>query len=92
MSDDARNKVLDALGYGSLENARDISRLHLRKAEKENVLLLTKEVEADGYDDHALHIAEHTRALLSGGERDDAVKERMLRHLEAHRAKRSQTE
>ena len=92
MSDDARNKVLDALGYGSLENARDISRLHLRKAEKENVLLLTKEVEADGYDDHALHIAEHTRALLSGGERDDAVKERMLRHLEAHRTKRSQTE
>ena len=85
MTDDTRNKVLDALGYGSFENARDISRLHLRKAEKENVQLARQDVEVDRYDDHDLHITEHIRALLSGGENDEAVKERTLRHLAKHR-------
>lgn len=87
LSDDMRNKVLEALGYGSFENARDISALHLKKAETENVMLAQRDVQADDYDDHDLHITEHTRALLSGGERDSATKERILRHLESHRRK-----
>lgn len=91
MTDDTRNKVLDALGYGSFEAARDISRLHLRKAEKENAQLMQEDVAADGYDDHELHLAEHTRALLSGGENDEAVKSRILRHIEQHRNMRSVT-
>ena len=86
-SDDTRNKVLEALGYGSFENARDISALHLKKAERENVLLAQRDVIADDYDDHALHITEHTRALLSGGEANEATKERIMRHLETHRRK-----
>ncbi len=90
ISDDARNKVLDALGYGSFEMARDISHLHIQKAERENTLLAQREVEADTYDDHALHIAEHTRALLSGGEEDGSLKERIVRHLESHRQKQGE--
>ncbi len=87
LSDDARNKVLDALGYGSFENARDISALHIRKAERENVELAHGEVEADEYDDHDLHVTEHLRALLSGAEQDAATKERIVRHLRSHRRK-----
>lgn len=86
-SDDTRNRVLEALGYGSFENARDISHLHLKKAERENLELAQRDVEADDYDDHALHRAEHVRALLSGGERDEAVRGRILRHLASHREK-----
>lgn len=85
-SDAMRNKLLDALGYGSFENARDISDLHLKKAERENISLKERGVDADTYDDHGLHIAEHTRALLSGGEEDGAYKERILAHLASHRA------
>ncbi len=85
-SDEMRNKLLNALGYGSFENARDISDLHIKKAERENVLLRERAVDADSYDDHALHIAEHTRSLLSGGEEDKAYKENLLKHLAAHRA------
>lgn len=85
LSDETRNRVLEALGYGSFENARDISHLHLKKAERENVTLRTQACEADDYDDHELHIVEHTRALLSGGEEDGAVKDRILRHIEDHR-------
>ncbi len=82
---DTRNRVLEALGYGSLENARDISSLHLKKAERENLTLAQHDVEADEYDDHALHIAEHMRFLLSGGEENKAVKERVMRHIRSHR-------
>ncbi len=89
-SDDTRNKLLDALGYGSFENARDISRLHLRKAERENVALKEGDAAADEYDDHALHICEHTRALLSGGEEDAATKERIVRHIAEHRKRQAE--
>ncbi|MGN0822793.1 MAG: hypothetical protein ACI4NG_03375 [Candidatus Gallimonas sp.] len=85
LSDDTRNKLLEALGYGSFENARDISRLHVKKAERENVLLAQRDVEAATYDDHELHVTEHTRALLSGGEDTEATRERIMRHLESHR-------
>ena len=78
LSDETRARVLDALGYGSFENARDVSHLHLKKAERENV-------EAAVYDDHRLHIAEHVRALLSGGEEDGEVRERIARHIASHR-------
>lgn len=87
LSDDTRNRVLEALGFGTFENARDISRLHLRKAERENLMLAQQDVEADEYDDHALHRAEHVRALLSGGEKDETLRARILRHLASHREK-----
>ncbi len=86
LSDDTRNKILDAFGYGSLENARDITHLHLRKAERENIVLRERGVEPDEYDDHAVHITEHTRALLSGGEDDETIKARLAAHIRAHRA------
>ncbi len=87
ISDDTRNRVLEALGFGSFENARDISHLHLKKAERENLALAHGDVEADEYDDHALHRAEHVRALLSGGEQDSALRARIVRHLASHREK-----
>ena len=86
LSDDTRNKILDAFGYGSLENARDITHLHLRKAERENIDLRERDAEPDEYDDHAVHITEHTRALLSGGEGDQIIKARLAAHIRAHRA------
>lgn len=87
LSGETRSRVLESLGYGTLDSARDVSHLHLKKAERENVLLRTGDAEADEYDDHALHIAEHTRALLSGGEETPAVKERYLKHILSHRRK-----
>ena len=85
LSDETRARVLDALGYGSFENAKDVSHLHIKKAERENVLLEEAEVQAAAYDDHALHVAEHVRALLSGRENDEAVRGRIERHIASHR-------
>ncbi len=87
LTEEVRLKVLDSLGYGSFEAARGISKLHLRKAEKENIRLESEEFEADDYDDHKLHITEHTRALLSGGEENETVKAHIAKHIASHRAK-----
>lgn len=88
LSEENRNRILEAFGFGSYENARDISSLHIAKAGEENLGMKERETEPDSYDDHELHIKEHIRFLLSeefkkcGSER---VKARFLSHIEKHK-------
>lgn len=81
-------KILDMLGYGSFENAQDLTSLHLNKAAEENLKFGSGEIEVDEYDDHELHISEHTRYLLSGeisGRDKQITKENAIRHLRKHK-------
>ena len=84
-----KHRILDAFGFGSYENARDISSLHIEKAGEENVEMKGGELVPDEYDDHALHIEEHTRFLLGAefkrGKNKAEWKGRMLAHIKAHR-------
>ena len=84
-----KNRILDAFGFGSVENARDISSLHIVKAGEENLQLLKEEVAPDVYDDHALHIVEHTRFLLSSEFKKRAdqeeLKKRYVKHVALHK-------
>ena len=86
VSSDTKRRVLNALGFGGLQNARGLEQLHANKAAEENLRLAKGYVGADGYDDHALHIAEHTRFLLSDefGKCGGEAKERFERHLAEH--------
>ena len=60
--------------------------LHLAKADEENLKFSDGPVEVDEYDDHALHIEEHTRFLLSGGTGGGGtVKKNAILHLRRHR-------
>ena len=85
-----KSKILEILGFGTMDNVRDIERLHLIKAENENLTGFKEEVAVDEYDDHAVHIAEHTRFLLSAESAEiranEKAKERILAHLRAHKA------
>jgi hypothetical protein len=85
-----KHRILEAFGFGSYENVRDISSLHIAKAGEENVEMKSAEVVAEEYDDHALHIHEHTRFLLSAdfkrGKNKEEWKARILAHMRAHRA------
>ncbi len=85
-----KSKILEILGFGTMDNVRDIDRLHLIKAENENLTGFKEDVAVDEYDDHAVHIAEHTRFLLSAESAEvranEKTKERMLAHLRAHKA------
>lgn len=90
-----KHRVLEAFGFGSYENARDISSLHIAKAGEENLEMRKTDVAIDDYDDHDLHIIEHTRYLLSSefkkSSKKEELKEKYALHIQAHkRAKKLQ--
>jgi hypothetical protein len=84
-----KNRILEAFGFGSYENASDISALHIAKAGEENLELKTQEMPVDVFDEHTLHITEHTRFLLSAEFRKlqdkEQVKTRFLQHIASHK-------
>ena len=88
ISKENKNRILEAFGFGSYENAKDISSLHIAKASEENLDMKMEEVEVDVYDDHAVHITEHTRFLLSEEfkrmKEKSPVKARVVAHIKAH--------
>ncbi|MBO5026916.1 MAG: hypothetical protein J6C79_00150 [Clostridia bacterium] len=89
LTQENKNRILEAFGFGSYENVKDMSSLHTAKAAEENLALKAEDVDADGYDDHALHINEHIRFLLSAefkrAKERDKIKARFLAHIEQHK-------
>lgn len=88
LSEENRHRILEAFGFGGFENARDISALHIAKAGEENLELRTADVAVDEYDDHDLHVTEHTRFLLSAefkrSKGNAEMKARFLKHMKEH--------
>ena len=88
LTQENKNRILEAFGYGTYENARDISALHTAKASEENLELKSTEMLPDTYDDHGLHILEHTRYLLSSEfkrlTKKEEVKARITAHIAQH--------
>ncbi|MDE6586640.1 MAG: hypothetical protein K2K80_08185 [Clostridia bacterium] len=79
-----KNKLLSELGYGSFAPARDLTELNRARAAEENEKLLKGDAPVKDYDDHAVHMEEHTAYLLTadiGG----AAEERICAHINAHR-------
>ena len=89
MSKRTKAKVLEILGFGSIDNALDIESLHIGKAETENLSAFENQTQVDEYDDHEIHIAEHTRFMLSveseGVRKDPQKKKFAIEHLRAHK-------
>ena len=89
MSKENKNRILEAFGFGSYENARDISALHIAKAGEENLTMKSAAVLPDEFDEHTLHIQEHVRFLLSSGTKTAAayeeIKGRVGAHIKAHK-------
>lgn len=91
ISNRVRSKTLEMLGYGVWETQNDISELHMRKADKENIAIMNGESqEVLEVDDHQLHIDEHI-AFMLGAEYEKAVKtnpkikQLLLDHIENHK-------
>ncbi len=83
-----KGKILDILGYGSLDNTQDLANLHRNKAEKENIELLKEEVEVDEYDNHEVHLEEHLRKILEedvNTSKDEGFVKRLKNHYKAHK-------
>ena len=94
LSAHTKAKILDILGYGSLDNVNDLVSMHIARAAEENLTFNTGAVEAEEYDDHELHINEHTRYLISGeiGTNGNGVaKQNAIKHLNQHKQMLNQT-
>ena len=89
LTSENKNRILEAFGFGGYENARDISALHIARAGEENLEMRKADVAVESYDEHALHIVEHTRYLLSAEFKriphNADLKTRYVAHIEAHK-------
>ncbi len=84
LSESTKAKILTLMGFGNWENAQDITQMHMRRAEKENVDIDNAEILE--VDDHELHIEEHTRFVISGQTDDDLpYREKVLEHIRRHK-------
>ncbi|MDE6791095.1 MAG: hypothetical protein K2J61_05170, partial [Clostridia bacterium] len=85
-----KDKLLKTLGYNGYTGGRDMTELHRQHSAEENAAL--KEggaVELKEYDDHAVHVEEHTAYLLTEkltGEQEA----RICAHLNQHKNKISE--
>ena len=75
------------MGFGSLENANDLTNLHSQRANGENVEINEKIPICEEYDDHEVHVTEHTRFLLSNTVEKigEQAKQRLIEHLNQHK-------
>ncbi|MCH5155014.1 MAG: hypothetical protein J1F69_00260 [Clostridiales bacterium] len=82
MSNSAKHKFLDALGYGGWDSALDLSGTHISRAEKENE---SGKLELNEFDDHAIHIDVHIKYLLTecAPKRAEKLKEHIRQHKNA---------
>lgn len=94
LTQENKNRILEAFGFASYENAQDISPLHIAKAGEENIAMISRDTGVDDYDDHKLHITEHTRFLLSSEFKKrkdaDALKARYALHIAKHKEKQKE--
>lgn len=86
LSNRAKSKILEGLGFSSYESIQDLSALHIKRAIKENLELTHETLIPLDIDDHELHILEHTKFLLSSEAHKcdsahiDAIKNHILEH------------
>lgn len=91
LTQSAKNKALELLGYKGLTGGADLEELNRARAGEENIAMRTQPREVKSYDDHAAHIAEHTAFLLT--ENFPAETEaRICAHIQAHRQKAKEDE
>lgn len=80
-----KNKIVEELGFKGFAKVRDVAELNRKRCAKENAALKGGEkVEVREYDDHAVHIEEHTAFLLTE-ELSGEEEARVCEHLQQHR-------
>lgn len=74
-------KILEMMGFGNWESARDIEELHTKRAAEENESVRSGTIEINEADDHELHVAQHTRAIIS---KESKLSREAVARLNAH--------
>ncbi len=91
LSNSMRLKVLDMLGFGMWQGSQDITSLHSKKADGENIEMLKgNKVEVSEIDDNTIHINQHIAFMLSSEydkkvKNNKELKEIFLTHIREHK-------
>lgn len=87
LSETAKTKMLELMGFGNWESARSNDELHIKQAQKENREFAEgKDPEVSEIDKHSLHLNEHISYMVSGeNTADEKEKERLMAHIRTHR-------
>ncbi len=86
-------KILEMLGLGIWENAQDINELHLKRADNENLKMLSgKNISVSEIDDDKLHLNSHIAFMLGEdyekkSENSAKIEKIFLEHIKAHKKK-----
>ena len=84
LTESAKAKILSMMGFGNWDNAQDITQLHIDRAQNENVDIANAKILP--VDDHALHVEEHTRFVISNfGTIEQSVIDKVLNHIAEHK-------
>ena len=89
LTDEMRYKILEVFGYGAWEQTQDVNGMHIARAQKENGKISGASVSE--VDNHALHIAEHTKFFLSSDfaklkAKDDKIEKLLIEHIRQHKS------
>ena len=89
MSRESRARLMEIFRMGSWENAVSLDEMHIARARREQAALIRGEIpKLTDYDDHRLHLTEHTRFMLGADYRRlqterPALARAMAMHAEA---------
>ncbi len=87
LDDDIKSKVLSILGYKDLDNRKGLYRLQEERAQRENEKIRVSTSEIEEFDDHKIHVFEHTKYVLGELEQLNATqKQRFSEHIKEHKA------
>lgn len=90
LSPSIKAKLLETLGYNGYAAEKDLGELNAVRCAEENAALRSGgDCPVKDYDDHAVHVREHTAYLLSEKLTDEEEK-RICAHLQLHKNKLSE--
>ncbi len=85
MSPRTKIKVLEMLGIGNWESAKDVGETQRKRAMRENLSLGKESLAACPYDDHDVHVEEHIKCLLEDSVlKNKKLYEAMDAHIKEH--------
>ena len=85
MSPRTKIKVLEMLGIGNWESAKDVSETQRKRAMRENLAIGKEQLAACPYDDHDVHVEEHIKCLLEDSVlKNKKLYEAMDTHIKEH--------
>ena len=85
MSPRTKIKVLEMLGIGNWDSAKDVSETQRKRAMRENLAIGKEQLAACPYDDHDVHVEEHIKCLLEDSVlKNKKLYEAMDAHIKEH--------